>query len=218
MRDTAYLPRAPYRDHWLDNVTRDQVLDSHSLLQGEFLFIWINKTAGLSVTRALGIDRKRYNHFTASELREIFGASEFDSMFKFGFVRNPWDKVVSEFRFRQWTCQNELTAESSFSEWVRSAYVEKDPMYCDWEKMFLPQLEWLTDETGRFAVDYVGRFESLQDDFDAICDALQLPRMQLGHENKCGRRTDYRSYFDSETKAIVDKIFEADIEYFGYEF
>jgi hypothetical protein len=214
----AYVRRAPYRDHWLGNVTREQVLGSYSLQRGEFLFIWINKTAGLSVTRAMGIDKDRYNHFTATELCELVGESEFDRMYKFCFVRNPWDRVVSEFRFRKWTWQNNLTSDSNFSDWVRSAYVDKDPEFCDWPKMFMPQLEWLTDENGRIAVDFVGRFENLQKDFDRICDAVAMPAKRLGYENKSGARTDYRTFFDVETKAIVGDVFKADIEYFGYEF
>lgn len=205
-------------DDWVAKVSPGQVTDAYTLHSGEFLFVWINKTAGVSVAKALGIKKDLYNHYTAMELRKIFGAGAFANMFKFCFVRNPWDKVVSEFRFRIWTYQNELTPDKSFAEWVNAVYVNKDPMYNDWPKMFLPQLEWITDEKGQIAVDFVGRFENLQNDFDRICDAIKIDRQPLSHENRSREPESYRSYYDSETKAIVEKQFKVDIEYFGYEF
>ena len=159
-----------------------------------------------------------YNHYTAMELRDILGAASFDKLFKFCFVRNPWDKVVSEFRFRIWTYQNELTSDASFAEWVRSTYVENNPQYYDWPKMFLPQLEWMTDEKGDLAIDFIGRFENLQNDFNIICDTINIERKILRHENKSRKNNNYRDYYDDETKSIVENWFKADIEYFGYEF
>lgn len=215
---SAYVKRRPYIDDWVEDISPDQVLNGYSFHKCEFLFIWINKTAGVSVTNALGINKDLYNHYTAMELRDIFGATVFENKFKFCFVRNPWDKVVSEFRFRIWTHQNELTADTKFREWVKLAYVDKIPKYHDWPKMFLPQLEWITDEQGEIAVDFVGRFENLQKDFDRICAAIEIDRQPLRHENRSREVDSYRSYYDRETKDIVEKLFKADIDYFGYEF
>ncbi len=214
----AYVNRTPYVDKWVDDITPVQIFDSHTKNKGDFLFVWINKSAGVSVTKALGINKDDYNHYTAMELRKIFGTDTFNKMFKFCFVRNPWDKVFSEFRFRIWTHQNELTADSNFAEWVRSTYVDNNPQYYDWPKMFLPQLEWITDEKGHIAVDFIGRFENLQDDFNSICDAINIERQLLHHENRSRKNINYRDHYDDETKSIVHRCFKADIEYFGYEF
>ena len=214
----AYTRRVPYADHWVVNITPHDIFKAYTRSSGDYLFIWINKTAGVSIARALGINKDTYNHYTATELRGILGEITFDKLFKFCVVRNPWDKVVSEFRFRVWTCQNELNSNSSFSEWVRSTYVEHDPQYYDWPKMFLPQLEWITNENGEIIVDFVGRFESLQDDFEQICDRLNIKCRLLCHENKSRNHTGYRDYYNGETKSIVESCFKADIEFFGYKF
>jgi chondroitin 4-sulfotransferase 11 len=190
----AYLRRVPYADPWVGKITPTDIFDSYSKCKGEYLFIWINKTAGVSIAKLLGIDKDVYNHYTASELRDILGSSSFENAFKFCFVRNPWDKVVSEFRFRIWTYQNELTEDSSFADWVRSTYVDNDPKYYGWPKMFLPQLEWITDEKGDIIVDFVGRFENLQADFDTVCDEINLERQDLHHENRSRHDDTYRSY------------------------
>ena len=214
----AYVKRIPYADGWVADMTPSKVLEGYTRRKGDFLFVWINKTAGVSVALALGINKDLYNHYTAMELREIVGATAFGNMFKFCFVRNPWDKVFSEFRFRIWTNQNELTSDASFAQWVRSTYVEQDPRYHDWPKMFLPQLEWITDEEGHIAVDFVGRFENLQHDFNRICNSIGMERIALPHENKSRETNRYRKFYDDETRSIVEKVFKADIEYFGYEF
>jgi chondroitin 4-sulfotransferase 11 len=213
-----YAKRLPYADDWVADMNAANVFDGYTRRQGEFLFVWINKTAGLSVTQALGINKDLYNHYTAMELRGIIGTGAFDKAYKFCFVRNPWDKVFSEFRFRIWSYQNELTAEASFTEWVKATYVRKDPQFHDWPKMFLPQLEWITDEDGRLAVDFVGRFENLQEDFNTICDAIHIDRQVLSHENRSRETNSYRRHYDDETRSIVENIFKADITYFGYKF
>lgn len=214
----AYPNHIPYIDPWVSDISPRKIFDSYDFEDPDYLFVWINKTAGVSVVKALGIEKDRYNHYTAAELQQIFGDDAYGKMFTFAFVRNPWDKVYSEFRFRIWTHQNELTSSVSFADWVRATYVHRDPQYHDWPKMFLPQLEWLTDGDGRIAVDFVGRFENLQKDFDRICDSLGKERISLAHENQSRKNSGYRDNYDDEARSIVEDHFKADIDFFGYRF
>ena len=200
----------------------ERVLRCFTRLQGRFLFVWINKTGGTSVNDALGIkyDNKGtwYNHYTAAELMQCLGRERFEQMFKFCFVRNPWDKVVSEFRFRVFTGQTGLSESSDFKEWVTRAYLECDPEVNDWSRMFMPQTDWISDKDGALIVDFVGRFERLQKDFDIVCARLGIAPIELPWLNASRDDRSYRQYFDAETKAIVDEVFRSDIEAFKYEF
>lgn len=199
--------------------SKNTFFDCFIKYKGKYLFIWINKTGGYSIAKTLGIG-EGYNHYTAIELRDIVGINTFDKIFKFCFVRNPWDKVASEFSFRCLTYQNDLTESSIFADWVELAYCRKDPRYYDWPKMFMPQLDWITDENGEIIVDFIGRFENLQNDFDEICDRLNIGRMKLPHLNISRNRSNpsYQDFYDHETKTIVEKWFKKDIEFFSYEF
>jgi hypothetical protein len=72
------------------------------------------------------------------------------------------------------------------------------------------------DMNDRVIVDYVGRYETLEADFDEIMGHLGLD-LHLPHLNTTGHR-DYRSYFSDETRERVAELWAIDVENFGYSF
>ncbi len=94
--------------------------------------------------------------------------------------------------------------------------MERDPRYYDQPRMFMPQRDWLVDERGEMLVDYVGRFETLQQDFASICQRMGV-QASLGHA-KPSDRGSYRQYYSAASRQIVAEAFAADIEDFGYGF
>jgi len=183
--------------------------------QRKFVFIHINKTGGMSIGKALGLGKKE--HFTALEHKNRLGDYSWGEMFKFSFVRNPWDKVVSHYFHRVKTNQTGLGKNRiDFNEWVKLTYGEQDPRYFDYPKYFMPQINWLTDEKGEIMVDFVGRFENLENDFQLICERIGR-NVDLPNVNKSKHR-EYQYYYDDATKEIVRGWFEKDIGFFNYSF
>jgi hypothetical protein len=179
-----------------------------------FVFIHINKTGGSSIERALGL---HLEHMTALEKRAQLGIEHWDRKFTFAFVRNPWDRAVSHYHYRVQTNQNELRLGAvPFESWIRKCFHDRDPRYLDKPKMFMPQSHWLVDGQGRELVEFVGRFERLDQDFAAVCSRLgrsvRLPRV------KASSRTDYRPYYSSDSRALVGAWYADDVERFGYQF
>ena len=178
------------------------------------MFIHINKTGGTSVGDALKIP---FEHLTAREKRLELGAARYDARFRFAFVRNPWDKVVSHYAYRVKTNQTALRDRGlDFREWVLRAYGDRDPEFHDQPKMFQPQVDWINDADGNSLVDFVGRFERLNDDFTEVCRQIGVDA-ELPHLKSSSHR-DFRSYYDDETSALIGDRFQEDIITFGYDF
>ena len=179
-----------------------------------FVFIHINKTGGSSVSDALGIQR---HHLTAYTVRNLIGEKAWREKFKFAFVRNPWDRVVSQYHYRYEADQQGIRSKGiEFDAWVRLVFKEQDAEFVNSHYMFMPQVEWICDMQGRSILDFVGRLENMEADFAHVASEIGSSA-KLKHLRK-SMRNDYRTYYDDETRRIVDNHFAADIEMFKYAF
>ncbi len=187
----------------------------HYHMTSPFLFIHINKTAGSSIQAALNIP---HEHMTAEQYRKRLSKWQFEKRFKFAIVRNPWGRAVSHYHYRVQTNKSNLASNTlSFSDWVHLAFEKQDADYLDTPKMFLPQMDWITDKhTGEVIVDFVGRFENLQQDFDTICKHIGRD-VALPHKKRT-KHEHYSQYYDDVSEKTIREYFQADIDYFGYEF
>ena len=66
-------------------------------------------------------------------------------------------------------------------------------------------------------LDFIGRFENLQSDFNYICEQIGLEALALPHLEKT-EHGHYHKFYNDETRDLVSKIYQKDIELFKYEF
>jgi len=179
-----------------------------------FIYIHINKTGGSSIEKALSIPTE---HKTALEKIEEIGQKAWNKKYTFTVIRNPWDKVVSQYHYRVNTNQTNLRENPiEFKEWVKRTYGYQDAYYYDTPKMFMPQVDWLTDHSGKILVDEIIHFENLEVEFNEVLEKLGRNKT-LPHVKK-SNRGNYREYYDDETIEMVRNWFERDIEEFGYQY
>jgi hypothetical protein len=197
----------------------------------KILFIHIPKTGGTSIEIffncyrnkdcVFGWDR-RYKiwrqHATCEEyIKNKYVEPEiFESYFKFAFVRNPWDRVLSEYRWRKISKRYDL----SLKQFVISYDQIKEKKYRNKVGLLthmLPQYKFIYDTKETLHADFIGKFENLQEDFNKVCEKLGIEKRILPHSKKT-KHKNYEEYYDNETREIVEEKYRKDIELFGYEF
>ena len=150
--------------------------------------------------------RLYYNHIPATLVREQIGKEIWDSYFKFCIERNPWDRAVS---FYYW--KNREEPRIPFSEYVDSSL----PITLKANGYGVYTID------GKVVVDRVCRFENLAEDLDAVRlqlglpGELELPQAKAGHRKDRGT---YHTKYGEAEKARIAEIFADEIRLFGYEF
>jgi hypothetical protein len=80
------------------------------------------------------------------------------------------------------------------------------------------QIDYLTDSSGKLMVDFVGRFESFQKDFDLVATKLHGRRPRLPRNANKSRHRSYTDYYTPALARKVEERYGPDIEAFGYAF
>lgn len=159
-----------------------------------------------------------------------------DQYFKFSFVRNPWDRLISIYKYLDYDRKYE------FKYFLMKIFANDI-----WKTKYWfvgPQYEYVCNSNGDVIVDYIGKFESLQNDFNIICGKVNLPPTMLPHINKSGNKavatkhpikylkdwvknhkrnkfpqySRYQDYYDNESREFAADLYKRDISIFGYTF
>ena len=153
----------------------------------------------------------QHGHISTRQIRPVLGEEEFARLFKFAFVRNPFDRFVSYCAF--------MTRDSGHFE--RAPKVVMEHLLFDEPPeqhiLFQPQHSLLVDEDGSLLTDMVGRVEQMQASYDAICERIGIPSRALEQVNS-SKRGDYRQYYDDRLVEGVARRYARDLELFDYAF
>tara|TARA_B100002019_G_scaffold287896_1_gene300602 strand:+ start:662 stop:1243 length:582 start_codon:yes stop_codon:yes gene_type:complete len=185
----------------------------------KFIFIEVPKTGTTTICYVLkkhfcGLQPSVYpdKHLPVDQYKKMF-PKEMQTYFKFGFVRNPWSRVVSLFHRNEGVQMRKRMTFVEFVDWIQLA--TDTSVKCN--KFPKKNMLGFFEINNKVNVDFIGKYENLQEDFNIICDKIGIQRQELPHINKSEHKH-YTEYYDEETKKIVAKKFEKDIEYFGYKF
>ena len=227
------------RDHesaWMGQPSLDLEEDMINV-KSNIIFIRVPRTASTSIGKAAFVGEGA--HLTAGDtktfMQRYIRGIYFKRMFKFAFVRNPWDRLVSGY-FRTGIAPD---CAETFSRFVEDTNIDKILHLGDLDgkrrtldnvhkilmgeglekntvSYLVPQHRYLCDSGDNIMVDFIGRYENLQEDWRKVCDRVgmyvDLQRLNVG------KHRPYREYYTrSSTIDKVAKMYEKDIEMFNYE-
>lgn len=214
----------------------------------KFIFIHIYKTAGTSITDHLipycrFIDRVVYDfpvtkkvseiinrytgkkdsgfeqilghhkHATALAVRNNLDSKLFNEYYTFCVIRNPWDWRVSLYNFLKQAkhhSDHEKATKYSFHDFIKYD-IDSEP-----QKL----VDFVQDEQGNDIVDFVAKFENLDNDFQGVTTHLDIAHKKLNTLNisRSRNKKNYKEYYNDESADLVFQYFKEDIEKFNYKF
>ena len=210
-----------------------------------FLFVHIAKTGGTSIRAALRRYRwgwpytvplalcslmsqmtrpkhvlgiKFPRHAKAIAAREMLPGEFYDGLFKFTVVRNPWDLQVSSFHHLKREHPDRVAHLESFEAFLAAKFDPQRPYDYLLDISQERQADYVSDLRGNLIVDYIARYESLDEDFGEICRRIGIPRPDLPHHRRAESRRRYQDYYDRHSAELVARHYAEDIERFGYRF
>jgi hypothetical protein len=195
-------------------------------IQAGIIFIHVPKAAGTAINDALY--GRFMGHVHACDI-ERWGSKRLKSLPTFAVTRNPWDRLVSAYRFvrrgggiggphagrvrraEQYVKPEFETFERFVNEWLAGRDLSKLDI------AFRPQWPFVCDQTGNVIVDHLGRFEELDPTWAYLRKKLPaLPPVQ--QTNRSGAAVDYRRFYNPEVVDLVASIYARDIAFLGYAF
>lgn len=212
-------------------------------LRYKFLFVHIAKTGGTSIRAALRSYKwkdpyripmffcsrisslthhrmgcKIPRHAKAIAAYEMLPRELFNELFKFAFVRNPWDLQVSSYHHIKRERPHLLKQIDDFESFLRWKLDSNRPYEYIIDTSIELQSDYLIDLNGNIIVDYIGRYERLEDDFQEVCRRIGIRPPRMPHKRKARDRKPYQSYYSERTSKLIADYFRRDIEMFGYTY
>lgn len=201
------------------------------------ILIHIPRTGGSSIERWIhGGDwwnaSPETKHLLASQAKQIY-SEYWDDYFKFAFVRNPWDRMVSCLHFSShfgieaeqtknrfgWSQQGAIDFTGYKEMFGYPVTVEHDHRFYERSDLQTSNhqpnrvYQNILDEP----IDFVGRFETLKEDTKTIQEKIGMEKRFKVHAQR-SKRGKYERYYDEVSCEEVRQLYAGDIEAFGYAY
>jgi hypothetical protein len=195
----------------------------------QLAFIHVQKTGGISIRNALRRacpDLEEVNPRHQTLVDALASHPELETYLIAGFVRNPWDRLVSWWAMVQGAADRPvnhphhdflrrplwryLAGFDAFEDFIRD--IPTGPF----EQFRKPQLDYLT--ASKREADVIGRSEDIDAGVAELLRRIGLDPVPVPHVNKSKRPASYRDLYGHDTQRIVEQVFQRDIERFGYRF
>lgn len=200
------------------------ISDAHRLV-----FVHVPKTGGVSIddvlrgacpdARSVAADGTRISRHATLE-RIMTREEQLADYWSFGFVRNPWARLLSWYSMIQrWDRHGRRGGNQM---WHRAAdYADFTEFVVrgteELPRVGVAQVDYLRSPAFGREVDFVGRTESLARDLEVVQRHLGVTPTPPPHRNKSRRRS-YHDHYTPAARAKVEDVYAADLEAFGYTY
>jgi len=194
---------------------------------------------------ALGVDLQKHyltrfklqKHSRAIEVLWVIGKKRWENYFTFSFVRHPYSRVLSLYTYVQnqvegkgwkrhlrkipvlkinrdpvwnWPATTAYLETKNFSEFIRHPNLI-------WEPGMKPQVDWLLDQDGQMLVDFIGKVESINEDFKQVMDQIGLDPIPLKKLNQSRPPERNIPKINEDDYQYLAKHFEQDFKVLDYD-
>lgn len=167
----------------------------------------------------------RLSHLTANEYVKYgyLSLDEYNKLYSFSFVRNPWARLFSEYQYRKYP----FSFEDFLFKHFPSIGDDNYTTFEDKHRHIIPQSEFIFDENDKCLVNFIGRFENLDNDFSVVSEKITGKAQTLPHKNKTNgfiskifrkRKLNYQEAYSDKGVEFVARYYARDIALFNYSF
>ena len=192
-------------------------------LEKNVIFVHIPKSAGTSIHKSFFGRLSGFGHSPAQRYIKIYGLIDYYASFRFAFVRNPFDRVVSTYKYLSQGGNN--SNDKIFFEKYMSKYDSFDDFILNGlkhSKVIQNQIHFRTQcsfifEKNRCLVNFIGRFENIESDYKYLSNIIgtDSPLMFTNKSNTTSSYTDY--YQNKKVIEVIKNIYKCDFEKLGYD-
>ena len=191
----------------------------NAFYQTKTIFIHIPKTAGTSLVKSIYGDVSAEGHRRMSFYEDIF-TNKLTKYFKFCFVRNPYDRLYSSYKFLQKGGMNKhdekafemhLKKHTDFEDFVLNGLTKE---LMNEIIHFIPQTNFICNDKGLVLVDFIGKFENIKKDIVTLEEKLNL-EIILPHLNS-NKKDNYINVYTYKMMKKVKEFYKNDFEILGY--
>ena len=201
-----------------------------------FIFFAVPKTGTQSIRQALGahlaegdwqqhalfgqarlpiaeLAARGHGHLSVCDVAPLLPTEVWSTYFKFAFVRNPFERFVSAYVF---LFRNSISPDHSPEELNADMKAALHRRRFRQRVLIQPQSQLLEDREGKLAVDFIGRYERLETDFEGVCQRLGV-RASLPRANPSDH-VHFSRYYDPELRSMVADFYARDLQNFDYSY
>lgn len=194
------------------------------MMRYKCIFIHIPKAAGTSVLELLTNGSMSRDHLPWF-VYYVANSKRFKSYYKFAFVRDPWERAYSAYRYL-------ISGGNHSSDLIISREIKQFGTFDNFlieglgrghfrsHLLFLPQSSFIIGNDARPVVNFLGRYETIRKDFKVIGQQLGI-NGTLPHRNKTDADAKINPeliYHRNEAVDVITEVYKEDIKSFGYVF